>query len=278
MKKFALFLIVFLFTAFTGSFAARYYVAWLASGANDGSSWDDAFNSMNTAIDSTSTGDTIFVASGLYPCSTGSRDESINLKQGVVILGCFAGDEDPIDQSVIDNRDFENNGTMLFGDLLLDDDFGGSNEENAYHVVVAKGTMANPIDSTTVLDGFFIYGGNANGDTDTNSVGGGVYLSATGGGICNPTLKRLIIFGNYAKEGGGMMLYAGTNSECSPALDSILFRINHADGGAGLFCKASGGICKPELYIHYQGIIPVKEQPYLTMLKILLPLQNAARP
>lgn len=249
MKKFALFLIVFLFTAFTGSFAARYYVAWLASGADDGSSWDDAFNSMNTAINSTSTGDTIFVASGLYPCSTGSRDESINLKQGVVILGCFAGDEDPIDQSVIDNRDFENNGTMLFGDLLLDDDFGGSNEENSYHVVVAKGTMANPIDSTTVLDGFFIYGGNANGDTDTNSVGGGVYLSATGGGICNPTLKRLIIFGNYAKEGGGMMLYAGTNSECSPALDSILFRINHADGGAGLFCKASGGICKPELYI-----------------------------
>ena len=96
MKKFALFLIVFLFTAFTGSFAARYYVAWLASGVNDGSSWDDAFNSMNTAINSTSTGDTIFVASGLYPCSTGSRDESINLKQGVVILGCFAGDEDPI--------------------------------------------------------------------------------------------------------------------------------------------------------------------------------------
>jgi hypothetical protein len=249
MKKFILFFIIILFAGFTGSFAARYYVDWFASGANDGSSWDDAFSNLHTAISTASSGDTLFVATGLYPCSSGDKNESFNLKQGVVILGSFAGDEDPIDQNVINNRDFANNGALLYADLALDDDAGGSYDENAYHVVTGEGTLANPIDVSTVLDGFFIYGGNATGDTDSTSSGGGVYLSAIGGGTCNPVLSRLIIFGNRANEGGGMMLYAGTDSECSPSLDSVLFRVNFANGGAGLFCKAEGGTCSPQLNI-----------------------------
>jgi len=249
MKKFTFFLIILFFAGFTGSYATRHYVTWVASGANDGTSWDDAFESLQLAIGTSVSGDTIFVATGLYPCSTGSRYDYFELRQGVVILGSFAGDEDPIDQSVINNRDFENNGSLLFGDLFMDDDLGGSNEENAYHVVAAEGTLANPIDASTVLDGFYIYGGNATGDIEGTSRGGGVYLSATGGGTCNPVLSRLIIFGNYARYGGGMMLFADTESECSPSLDSILFRLNHADGGGGLFCMASGGVCSPELNI-----------------------------
>ncbi len=249
MKKIILFLIIFVFAGFTGSYATRYYVDWFASGANDGSNWDDAFDNLHTAISTAISGDTIFVATGLYPCSTGDKHQHFNLKQGVAILGSFAGDEDPIDESVINSRDFENNGSLLFGDLFLDDDAGGSYDENTYHVIAAEGTMANPVDATTVLDGFYIYGGNATGDTDSTSSGGGIYLSATGGGTCNPSLNRLIIFGNRAKKGGGMMLYAGTNSVCSPSLDSVLFRINHADGGAGLYCMAEGGTCSPQLNI-----------------------------
>jgi predicted outer membrane repeat protein len=249
MKKLACLLIILSFAVISGSYANRYYVHWMAPGNNDGSSWTDAFTSIKTAIESASAGDTIFVATGFYLVSAGDKNEYISLKQGVAIFGSFIGNEDPITQAVINSRDFENNPSLLAGDLLLDDASGGNMDENTYHVVVAKGTQEGSIDSTTLLDGFYIYGGNATGNTDSTSVGGGVYLSATGGGKCNPTLKRLIIFGNYAKEGGGMMLYAGTNSECSPILDSILFRGNFADGGGGIYCKALGGVCNPILDI-----------------------------
>jgi len=249
MKKFAFLLIFLSFAVISGSYANRHYVHWMASGNNDGTSWTDAFTSIKTAIELASEGDTIFVATGFYLASTGDKNEYISLKQGVAVFGSFIGNEDPITQAVINNRDYENNPSLLLGDLFLNDASGGNMEENTYHVVVAKGTQEESIDSATLLDGFFIYGGNATGHTDSTSVGGGVYLSATGGGKCNPTLKRLIIFGNYAKAGGGMMLYAGTNSECSPVLDSVLFRGNYADGGAGLYCKAMGGLCNPVLDI-----------------------------
>jgi predicted outer membrane repeat protein len=249
MKKQALLFIFLSFAVLDYSWAARHYVNWIAPGNNDGSSWFDAFTSIKTAINAASAGDTIFVAGGLYPSSSGDKNQYIGLKQGVVIFGCLVGNEDPITQDVLNARDYETNTSLLLGDLYLNDAGGGSTEENTYHVVVAKGTGSAPIDSTTVLDGFFIYGGNATGDTDSTSVGGGVYLSAVDGGQCNPTLKGLIIFGNYAKEGGGMMLYAATGSECSPTLDSVLFRGNYADGGGGLYCKALGGTCNPKLHI-----------------------------
>ncbi|UCH14578.1 MAG: T9SS type A sorting domain-containing protein [Bacteroidales bacterium] len=250
MKKFAFFLIVVSFAAINSSYATRYYVNWAAFGNNDGSSWTDALISIKTAIDSASAGDTIFVSAGFYPASASlDKNEYIGLKQGVVIFGSFIGNEDPITQAVIDSRDFVSNPSLLMGDLFLDDAGGGNMEDNTYHVVVGKGTETESIDTTTVLNGFLIYGGNAIGDTDSTSVGGGIYLSATGGGKCNPKLERLVLFGNYAKEGGGMMLYAGANSECSPVLNSVLLRGNYADGGAGLYCKAVGGVCNPTLDI-----------------------------
>ena len=279
MKKFALFLITLSFAATSSSYATRYYVNWAAFGNRDGSSWTDAFISIKTAIDSASAGDTIFVSAGFYPASSSlDKNEYIGLKQGVVIFGSFAGDEDPITQAVIDSRDYLDNPSLLMGDLFLDDAGGGNMEDNTYHVVVAKGTGTESIDSTTELNGFLIYGGNATGDTDSTSVGGGVYLSATGGGKCNPTLERLIIFGNYAKEGGGMMLYAGTGSECSPVLDSVLFRGNYADGGAGLYCKALGGICNPVLdivdfnYNVLSGVYPGKGVAMLNYAENTIPV------
>ncbi len=248
MKKHALLFIILSFAVFCGSYATRHYVNWIAPGNNDGTTWFDAFISIKTAINAASAGDTIFVAGGLYPASSGDKNQYIRLKQGVVIYGSFVGDEDPITPDVINARDYENNASLMLGDLYLND-ASGSTDENTYHVVVAKGTASESIDSATLLDGFFIYGGNATGDSDSTSAGGGVYLSAVNGGKCNPTLKRLIIFGNYANEGGGMMLYAATGSDCSPTLDSVLFRGNYADGGSGLYCKALGGTCNPTLHI-----------------------------
>jgi len=98
MKKFVFLLIILSFAVFSGSYATRHYVHWMAPGNNDGSSWTDAFTSIKTAIGTASAGDTIFVAAGLYLASTGDKNEYISLKQGVVIFGSFIGNEDPITQ------------------------------------------------------------------------------------------------------------------------------------------------------------------------------------
>jgi hypothetical protein len=283
MKKLAFLLIIMSFAAISSSYATRYYVNWLAPGNNDGSNWTDAFTSIKTAIETASAGDTLFVAAGFYLVSAGDKNECISLKQGVAIIGSFIGNEDPITQAVINSRDFEANPSVLIGDLFLNDAIGGNLEDNTYHVVVAKGTQQESIDNSTLLDGFFIYGGNATGQADSTSAGGGIYLSATGGGKCNPALKRLIIFGNYAKEGGGMMLYAGTNSECSPTLDSVLFRGNFADGGQECIVKLLEVYVSPlfmlliSITMSYQVFIPAKGQLFLIMLKVPLHPQNAVR-
>ena len=50
---------------FTSTLSAQTYVKQDASGANDGSSWDNAYTSFSDALANTTTGE-IWVASGTY--------------------------------------------------------------------------------------------------------------------------------------------------------------------------------------------------------------------
>ncbi len=74
--------------------AAIRYVKWNAGGANNGTSWTNAYTSLQSALAAASSGAEIWVAAGTYGPTAGTdRTVSFTLKIGVEIYGGFAGTE-----------------------------------------------------------------------------------------------------------------------------------------------------------------------------------------
>jgi predicted outer membrane repeat protein len=204
----------------TGS---RCYVNGGASGANDGTSWGDAYIDLQSALADANCTE-IWVAAGTYkPTTGGNRGFSFVLKKGVAIYGGFTGAE-----TQRDKRDWVANVTTLSGDLNGDDVGFTNNGDNSR--IVVRGESGT--DNTAMLDGFTIRDGNA--DTCSDCSGGGMYNDHS-----SPTLKNLIFIFNTANgSGGGMANYNGSN----PALTNVIFTDNTtADGytGGGMYNYAS---------------------------------------
>jgi len=142
------------------------YVNDDANGANDGTSWTDAYTDLQSALATSIYSDQIWVAGGIYKPGP-MRSHSFQMKNGVGIYGGFAGNEDP---NLFDpaDRDFSTNETILSGDIGA----VGNNTDNSYHVIYNQ--QETTLDSSAILDGFTITGGYA--------YGSGYDF---GGGICN---------------------------------------------------------------------------------------------
>ncbi len=136
------------------------YVDADAIGANDGSSWFDAHNDLQAALVAAVAGEEIWVANGTYTPTAGlDRGVSFSLVSGVGLFGGFEGGDSinfPGGETQRDQRntDPDTNGAVLSGDIGSP----GDNSDNSFHVVTGSGT-----DATSVLDGFTIKAGNANG-------------------------------------------------------------------------------------------------------------------
>jgi hypothetical protein len=208
------------------------YVDDDAAGANDGSSWADAFNFLQDALTAAWSGDEIRVAQGIYKPDQGAgfvlgdREATFKLKNGMAIRGGYAGFDEPKS----DVRDISTYETILSGDLIGDDgpDFA-NNGENSYSVALAD----NSADATAVLDGFTITGGHANG-SGSHSRGAGVYTYAG-----SPTVSNCIFRGNCARgydaDGAGLFNYEG-----NPTVTNCVFIANSADDDGGGMCSYSG--------------------------------------
>ena len=229
------------------------YVDADATGANDGASWEDAFNHLQDALSAAGSGDEIRVAQGIYkpdedtdnPTGTGDREATFQLKNGVTVKGGYAGFGEP-DPDAWDVELYE---TILSGDLSGNDGANFvNNDENSYHIVNGTGT-----NSTAVLDGFIITGGNANGSFK-NAAGGGMYMDD----YSSPTVLNCTFRGNSAINGGGMFIEEGGTSiikncifggnsasnyggglygedECDYTLVNSIFTGNMADFGGGMY-------------------------------------------
>jgi hypothetical protein len=205
-----------------------------ATGNNDGTSWTDAYTSLQTALNNATSGKEIWVAAGTYnPVQDYDLGDESNprlyhfrMVEGVEIYGGFAGTE-----TLLSGRDIENNETILSGDLSDNDDFdvtnggyqGTTGDDNCYHVFYHPSGLG--LTSDAVLDGFTITGGNAN-ENDPHFAGGGMYNTS-----CSPTLTNLTISNNSADYGGG--LYNEANS--SPELTNVTISNNTADYGGGMY-------------------------------------------
>lgn len=197
-----------------------------ATGLDNGSSWEDAFTSLNDAIDFADSDYKIYVAEGTYTRPFGGTEPVLTMKDGVEIYGGFIGNEN----TLLDRGDTFSHPTILDG------------ENMSFHVVIGA--------SNAILDGFYIVNGSASGSSPDNR-GGGMYNDLNsnleikqchfenndalfGGAIynysCDPTIYRCNLKKNNANFGGGMY-----NNNASPAIGRLDFTENTAGNGAGLY-------------------------------------------
>ncbi|MHC4620932.1 MAG: right-handed parallel beta-helix repeat-containing protein, partial [Planctomycetota bacterium] len=205
------------------------YVNDDASGANNGTSWTDAYTDLQSALAAATSSDRIWVAAGSYTPGP-LRSHSFEMKNGVGIYGGFAGNEDP---NLFDpaDRDFTANETILSGDIGV----AGNNADNSYHVIYNQ--QGTTLDSSAILDGFTITGGNSYGGSP--GMGGGMLNYGTASYPCSPTVINCIIYGNSAVFGGGVSNF----NYCSPTLANCIIYGNSADScGGGLY---NGLYCSP---------------------------------
>ena len=184
------------------------YVDDSATGANDGTSWRDAFVDLQDALAVATLINVVYVAEGVYrPTSTGDRDSAFVI-DGKQVYGGFDGTETTLAERA---ELFEQ--TVLTGDLAGDDRPGFRGyDENSYHIVVARHGR---------LDGFRIEGGSAVGN-GLLGVGGGIYAPGWGFSLYNCTLAR-----NLAVDDGG-----GAYGELFYVVD-CRFEDNRAGGDGG---------------------------------------------
>jgi parallel beta-helix repeat protein len=201
-----------------------------ADGNNDGTSWTDAFTSLQDALLAASYGDEILIAQGIYFPDIGvgitqnDRTVSFNLKHGVVVQGGYAGNSgaDP------DERDIEVYETVLSGDLLGNDGPNfANNGDNSYHVVTGSGC-----DETAVVDGVTITAGNAGENQNVpRGCGGGMYNQYGSPTVTNCTFSR-----NFSGwDGGGMY----NRDSSAPTVTNCTFIGNSSLNGGGMYHRGN---------------------------------------
>ncbi len=224
-----------------GAYEARpLFVKKNAIGTNDGSTWANAYTNLQDAINDEKSNAVVWVAAGTYyptiehdadnSGGTDAREKTFYIPQNMEIYGGFVGTT----ETRLFQRNPSTNVTILSGDLGTLND----NSDNAYHVLYLDGTVGNNrIDSTTVIDGFTIQNGHANGGAAPNSYGGGIYFKAdNSGSICSPTINNCIIDNNNAVFGGGMFLNPRFSGTTNPTISNTIFRNNTTTAhGAGIY-------------------------------------------
>jgi hypothetical protein len=213
------------------------YVNDDATGTNNGSSWTNAYTSLQSAIATAranaATTYEIWVAGGTYKPShdpsgnanpTKLGDKTFYLANNASYYGGFAGTE-----SNISERDLNNtvHASILNGDLNDDNIF---NTGDAFHVVMSIGATNN-----NVFDGFTITGGYATEATPLTVSGKTVYRDA-GAGMNNaessPNIANCTFIKNKSMGNAGGIL---NNNNSNPSITFSTFKENTANYGGAMY-------------------------------------------
>ena len=173
---------------------------------NDGSTWFKSKRTIGEALEAVRfPGGSVWVAKGVYP-------ESVKLERGVTLYGGFTGSETSLSQRSLSNL------TLSVIDAKR---INGSPATE--HAVVMDGT------TSTVLDGFWIRGGDAHGAND-GIMGGGIFCRKVD--ASNEIRNCIISNCKAAVKGAGAFL-----DRSSPRFLRCSFVNNHSsDSGGGLAC------------------------------------------
>lgn len=204
------------------------YVNMNASGQDDGSSWENAYTNLDSALAKTTNGE-IWIAAGTYRHNGSAPDsfKTFYVGSDVDLYGGFAGTEVSKDQ-----RDLNNNTTLLTADFNADDiagRFDTLREDNSYHVMTIDSFIMSPV----IIDGLTFSGGNTNNNTNLsqyNRRGGGIYTWST------IEVNNCIFIDNYANAGASIFLDPLKGGGSGSKMTSNVFTKNRATSrGAGTY-------------------------------------------
>ncbi|CAM3910984.1 MULTISPECIES: T9SS type A sorting domain-containing protein [Flavobacterium] len=196
-------------------FLPRYYVNINATGNNDGSSWTDAYNDLNDALNSYQDNKEVWIAGGTYNPSPSNRSVAYTIYgDNIEIYGGFAGTETQLSERVIGANE-----TILSGDLQGNDvnvaDFISNysnttrNADNSYHIINITETGNN-----LLLEGLTI--SDAHNNLNATERGGAIIKHKS---IANLTLKDCVVKDNVSRNDN-----AGLDAE---------FELNNTAGARG---------------------------------------------
>ncbi len=196
------------------------------TGANDGTSWANAFQGrlgLVSALAAANPGDEVWVADGVYapaPAS-GDRNLSFAMRDGVAVLGGFAGDETNAEQ-----RDPALNIAVLTGDLNSNDGppvvgITPNSDDNSRHVVRFENVVG------AALDGFTVRAGLAEGPGGfVDWCGGNVRVVGGEAALANCVIEN----GRAQWAGGGVAVV-----QASATITDCVIREHRGDNfGSGL--------------------------------------------
>jgi predicted outer membrane repeat protein len=217
------------------------YVDDLAIGANDGTSWTNAYVHLQDALADANAAPKpveIRVGQGTYKPdrgkdqTAGDRRATFRLMEGVSLKGGYTAW-----RGWPDSRDVRSHVSTLSGDIGLP----GEPNDNSYTVVSITGSC-----DTVTLDGFTISGGYADGSPYCQYGGA---LTIWGGDedfACAPKVTGCTFMANHAMFGGAV---SNTGEQCTPTFEDCTFTDNSAlfDGGAMLNSAGEDDTVKPVL-------------------------------
>ena len=206
--------------------ATRFVNASLATGANDGTSWENAYRgpqALKVAMDAAVANDEIWVAAGTYKASPATRTVSHVLKNNVKVYGGFVAGA-----ASLGERDPAANLTIISGDLAGNDNpaVASTYNDNSYHLLTANTGTGG------LVDGFEFRAGNANGAGASNLDKGGAIILLTGQ---SPTFQNCRFIDNRCTFGGG----AGYLNGSSPKFFDCTFENNQGGAFGGAFDSAN---------------------------------------
>ncbi len=206
------------------------YVDLAASGAESGSSWIDAFSSLQDALSVSADGDEIWIAEGRYTpdkgigITEGDRSATFEITNLVDLYGGFGGEETNRDQ-----RDPSNHESILSGDLEANDlesDFpvGSSRSENSITILRLVENLSLSADNVTIVDGVTLEGKQSTGSPSNR--GGSLIISGRAARLID-----LIVRDNVSESGAGISI---CNVSENVSLESVRLINNYAEreGGA----------------------------------------------
>lgn len=197
--------------------AAVKYVDSQAGGANDGSSWANAYTDLKAAIAASASGTDLWIAQGIYRPGTTSAD-TFTMKTGVNLYGGFTNG-----MTSLAERDWMHYRTILSGDVGVP----GDSSDNSYHILTAVGNE--------ILDGLTFEDGNASvNDANPNGIGSAIIQTAgTGARILNCLFARNQSKGSANADG---TIYT---SRASTLVSNCVFLANNADYAIVFFSASS---------------------------------------